>query len=169
MAEWFKQLGFDTESEQVKLAMKKVITWVGDQLTVDRLRRLFIFQADNDNSLDRMDNGVFIFGWLHLQMAFANSIHKQYWGTEQGRLLAQAAELLGKKKLKNARTQGPFHHDLVETIYEVTEAHVLEGWVHVGGVESVAELRNSPASMLRELVSTLVKTRASLEALDKMD
>jgi hypothetical protein len=37
MEEWFKQLGWDNPGEWMKVAMRKVVAWIGDQLTVDRL------------------------------------------------------------------------------------------------------------------------------------
>ncbi|KAJ3544610.1 hypothetical protein NMY22_g2724 [Coprinellus aureogranulatus] len=166
--EWFRQLGFDTKEKRVKLAMQKIVTWVGDQLTVDRLRHLFTRRADDDNSFERMDYSVFIFGWLHLQMALVNSIHKQYFGTTHGRGLRQAFELLNKKKLNTPRTQGPFHHDVVEAVYTVLEAHIREDWLRVGNVESLSELRNCDASRLKELAAELVETGASSAAMDRI-
>jgi hypothetical protein len=35
MEEWFKQIGWGEVSEKMKIAMKKVVAWIGDQLTVD--------------------------------------------------------------------------------------------------------------------------------------
>ncbi|KAF6756532.1 hypothetical protein DFP72DRAFT_989671 [Ephemerocybe angulata] len=167
--EWFRQLGFITKEQCIKLAMKKVVTWVGDQLTVDRLRHIFTFRADDDNSFDRLDFSVFIFGWLHLQMAFANSLHKQYLGTAKGRGLAQAFELLKKKKLHTTRTQGTFYHDIVETIYEVATAHVREDWLAVGGVNSLDKLRQRSARDLKKLAAKIVETRASSEGMDQVE
>jgi len=107
MEEWFKQLGWDNPGERMKVAMQKVVAWIGDQLTVDRLRGLFKFRAEDENSFERMDFVVLIFGWLHLQMAFANSLHKQYLGTSSGRGLKQAFEFLERKGLAKVLTRGP--------------------------------------------------------------
>ena len=60
--EWFKQLKMDTQKEQQTTAEKRVIVWIGDQLTVSRLRALFQRRSKDRNSFDRMDWGVFIFG-----------------------------------------------------------------------------------------------------------
>ncbi|TFK27907.1 hypothetical protein FA15DRAFT_753910 [Coprinopsis marcescibilis] len=111
---WFEQLGFKTTAEKIQLAIKNIITWIGNQLTVNCLRHLFTFRANDDNSFDCLDFLVFIFGWLHLQMAFAKSLHAQYLGTSKGQGLGQAFELLNKKGLFSTKTQGPFHHDLEE-------------------------------------------------------
>lgn len=167
--EWLGQLGFNTMAEKVKLATKKIVTWVRDQLTVDRLRRLFGFRSDEDNSYDRLDFSNYIFGWLHAEMANVNSLHKQYLGTKKGHGLAQAFELLNKKKLTNVRTQGPFHNDLVEAVYEIAEAHFREDWLKVGGVDSLDELRSCSAVQLKEMADKIVDTRASAGALDSID
>ncbi|KAJ2921425.1 hypothetical protein H1R20_g15670, partial [Candolleomyces eurysporus] len=167
--EWLGQLGFKTLLEQVKLSVEKVVTWVGDQLTVDRLRRIFTRRAGDDNSFDRLDFSIFIFGWLHLQMAFANTLHKQYLGTAGGRGLKQAFVLLNKKNLHTVRTQGPFHHDLVEALYEVANAHIRQDWLQVANVKSLAELRNRSAEELQDLATHLVDGFASSKAMDDMD
>ncbi|TEB27984.1 hypothetical protein FA13DRAFT_1712249 [Coprinellus micaceus] len=97
-----------------------------------------------------MDYATFVFGWLHLQMALANSLHKQFFGTTGGRGLKQAFELLNKKQLNTPRTQGPFHHDVVEAISTVLEAHILRGL----------------APELKDLAAELVQTGASGAAMD---
>ncbi|EGO01120.1 hypothetical protein SERLA73DRAFT_24599, partial [Serpula lacrymans var. lacrymans S7.3] len=85
LGKWLSQLRLDSLDKQKKTGLERVIPWVGDQLTVERLRGLFRFCAQDHNSFDRLDWLVPIFGWFHLQMAFANSRHKQYLGTTAGR------------------------------------------------------------------------------------
>ena len=46
----------------MKVAMKKIVTWIGDQLTVDQLCGLFKFQAEDENLFERMDYSVII--WM---------------------------------------------------------------------------------------------------------
>jgi mRNA-degrading endonuclease YafQ of YafQ-DinJ toxin-antitoxin module len=140
--EWFSQLGWSSLHERMRTAMSRIVAWVGDQLTVDRLRGLFRFRAEDENSFERLDFTVLVFGWFHLQMAFANSLHKQYEGTNQSRGLKQAFQLLEKKGLSKTLTKGLFHHDLEEALYEVAEAHVQEDWVVVGNVEKLADLHS---------------------------
>ncbi|KAF8997524.1 hypothetical protein BDQ17DRAFT_1248608 [Cyathus striatus] len=110
--EWLQQLGWTTAAEKQKFASDKVVTWIGDQLTMDRLRHLYIFHGSDDNSYDHMDYSVLMFGWFHLQMAHANSLHKQYLGTSKGQGLQHAFNLLNWKGLNKVMTQGPFHHNL---------------------------------------------------------
>ena len=97
--EWFHQLGLDSEQDQRQMATREIVTWVGDQLTVDHLHGLFKFRAEDENSYERLDFVVLMFGWFHLQMAYASSLHKQYFGTTQSCSLQQAFLLLEKKGL----------------------------------------------------------------------
>ncbi|KAK6974274.1 hypothetical protein R3P38DRAFT_3482943 [Favolaschia claudopus] len=123
--EWLHQLGLDATPElQKKIGLEQVMVWVGDQLTVDRLRNLARFRAEDDNSFERLDWLVSPPGWLHICMAFANSIHKQHIGsrTSKGRGLSAAFSALGRKGLEKTKTQGPFFHDLDETLHIIAEA-----------------------------------------------
>ncbi|KIJ06431.1 hypothetical protein PAXINDRAFT_32701, partial [Paxillus involutus ATCC 200175] len=86
----FRQLLLDSEDELKKTGLYRVFVWVGDQLTSARLRGLFNFRAQDTNAFDRLDWLVPTFGWFHLLMAFANSLHKQYLGTTAGRGLMHA-------------------------------------------------------------------------------
>ncbi|KAF6746516.1 hypothetical protein DFP72DRAFT_823129 [Ephemerocybe angulata] len=167
--EWLSQLGWMTEAQKREFALAKLVFWCGDQLTVDRLRHLFIYRGSDDTSYDRMDYSVLLFGWFHLQMAYANSLHRQYLGTERGRGLQHAFDLLNRKGLTKVLTQGPFHHNLDEALRHVAEAHIREDWLEVAEVESLAELRSRPAEELKRLAMRVVKKRASSEALDKLD
>lgn len=168
LEEWFKQIGWGKVTEKMRVAMQKVVAWIGDQLTVDRLRGLFKFRAEDENSFERMDFMVLIFGWLHLQMAFANSLHKQYLGTSSGRGLKQAFELLERKGLAKVLTKGPFHHNLEEALYHVAEAHLREDFLLVSGTKNLAELRQKTPEQLRELAREVVKKHASSHAIDEM-
>jgi hypothetical protein len=121
---------------------------------------LLKFKAEDENSFEGMDFAVLIFGWFHLQMAFANSLHKQYLGTSSGRGLKQAFELLEWKRLAQTLTKGPFHHDLDETLHHVTEAHILEDWLVVSGAASISELRSQSPGELQDLATKLVQEHA---------
>ncbi|KAH9474970.1 hypothetical protein JR316_0012069 [Psilocybe cubensis] len=167
--EWISQLGWNTLEEHQKTGQQRLMVWCGDQLTVDRLRGLFKFHAEDNNSFERLDFSIFVFGWLHCQMAFANSLYKQYFGTTQGRGLHQAFVLLQKKGLSKLQTKGPFHHDLQETLYEVAEAHFLEDWLEVTKARNIAELRNyTPLELVTHAKHILVH-RASSQALNAME
>jgi hypothetical protein len=169
LKEWFKQLGLDNPEARKKLGLQKIIAWVGDQLTVDRLRGLHLFHGEDSNSFERMDWLVLVFGWLHLQMAFINSLRKQYMGTSSGRGVMHTVNLLNRKGLTNDNVKGPYHHDMEEAIYHMLEAHLLVDWLKVSGASSLDELRNKTPQELFELADELVHHHASSEALDDMN
>ncbi|KAF9521996.1 hypothetical protein CPB83DRAFT_900054 [Crepidotus variabilis] len=139
--EWFRQLGWGSPLQQVK------------------------FCAGDKNSFERLNFLVFVFGWLHCQMAFANSLHRQYLGTSQGQGLMHAFILLAKRGLNTTQTEGPFYQDLTKPLYHITEAHILEDWLRVGGVTKILDLRNNSPEELWKLANTIVETRASSNAL----
>ncbi|KAF9231490.1 hypothetical protein BU15DRAFT_90901 [Melanogaster broomeanus] len=138
-----------SEKEQ-QLGLKKTIVWLGDQLTVERLRGLFKYRSRDANSFDRLD-------WM---MAFANSLHKQYLGTTAGRGLMQAFTLLGRKGLGSTSTRGPFHHHLEEALFHIAEAHIQLDWL---------ALRSRTPTELLTLAEQLVNKHASSDALELMD
>ena len=102
-------------------------------------------------------------------MAFANSLHKQFLGTTQGRGLRQGFLLLEKKSLTKVQTKGPFHHDLEETLYHVAEAHIQKDWLVMAGVEKLEDLRDQTPNQLCKLAEMITQQRASSEALDNLD
>jgi hypothetical protein len=167
--EWLSQLKLNSPEMQQKLGMERLIAWVGDQLTVDRLRNLFKFRAEDLNSFDRLDWMLFTFGWFHLLMAAANSFHRQYLGTARGRGLSQAFDLLAKKGLGSVSTKGPFYHDLNETLYTVAAAHLREDWLLVSNAKSLEDLRKKSAEELVALADRIVEDRASSSALERID
>jgi len=48
--EWMMQMGWGGKDAQKSVGTEKVIFWVGDQLTVDRLRNLAKYRAEDENS-----------------------------------------------------------------------------------------------------------------------
>jgi hypothetical protein len=121
------------------------------------------------SSFEQLDFTVLIFGWLHAQMAFANSLHKQYLGTISGHGLKHAFELLERKGLANVLTKGPFHHNLEEALYHVAEAHILEDWLVISGASQISDLRSHTPEELRSLATTLVEKHASSKAMEIID
>ncbi|EGN96551.1 hypothetical protein SERLA73DRAFT_58410, partial [Serpula lacrymans var. lacrymans S7.3] len=128
LTEWFKQLGLHSDEEQCRTGMECVIPWVGDQLTIERLRGLYKFRAQDHNAFDQMDWIIPVFGWFHLHMAFTNSLHKQYLGTTAGCGLMHAFTLLERKGLNYVQTKGPFYQNLHDTITHVAEAYIWTCW-----------------------------------------
>lgn len=144
------------------------MAWIGDQLTVDRLRNLFRFRAEDDNSFERLDWLLFPPGWLHIQMASANSLHKQHLGTANGRGLSAAFDVMRRKGLQSSQTQGPFFHDLSETLHIIAEAQIRELWLEVARAKDLAELRQKTPQELYQLAQKIVADHASSGALVRM-
>ncbi|KAJ7722007.1 hypothetical protein B0H16DRAFT_1790019 [Mycena metata] len=170
MADAFRQLLLDAVNEQMRTAIQRIIAWIGDQLTVERLRGLWKYRHEDHNSFDRLDYMIPIFGWFHLVMAFANSIHKQYLGNSAAiGSLRQAFDILKRKGLITQSTKGPFWHNLDEAIHHISEAHFRASWLDMGKVENLAELKSRSPAQLRELASTLIREHASREAVNKIE
>jgi hypothetical protein len=170
MADSFKQLLLDTKDEQEHTALHRVIAWIGDQLTIERLRGLWKYRHEDHNSFDRLDYMVPIFGWFHLVMAFANSLHKQYLGTSAGiGGLRQAFDVLKRKGLISQSTKGPFWHNLDEALHHISEAHFRAAWLDVGNVKNLGDLKTKSPQALKDLAEKLIQDHASREALNKVD
>ncbi|KAJ7103239.1 hypothetical protein B0H15DRAFT_935959 [Mycena belliarum] len=165
---WLHQLGRDTPEWQQKLGEEALMAWVGDQLTMDRLRNLFRFRAEDGNSFERLDWMVLSPGWLHIQMAFANSIHKQHLGTAKGRGLSAAFDVLERKGLQSSHTQGPFFHDLSECLHIIADAQLREVWLEAAKVKSLADLRTKTPQELHALAEQIISHHASSEALTRL-
>ncbi|TDL27181.1 hypothetical protein BD410DRAFT_714083 [Rickenella mellea] len=165
LGEWFRQLGLGSEAEQKKTGTERVIPWIGDQLTISRLRGLFNYRSEDFNSFDRMDSFVLVFGWLHTMMTFETSLHDQYLGTASGHGLRQAFEILQRKGLVTTSTKGPFHHHLEEAIVHVGEAHFRSCWLAEGGVKKLSDLRSKSPEELRRIAVRIIQFHASTQAL----
>jgi hypothetical protein len=168
IVEWLKQLKLGGKDMQTEIGLNRVMAWVGDQLTVDRLRNLFRFRAEDDNSFERLDWLVVPPGFLHISMAFANSIHKQHLGTSKSRGLSAAFDMLGRHGLMSQKTQGTFFHDLNETLHIIADAQIRELWLQVSGAKSLADLREKSPEHLWKLAEKIVSGHASSLALVKL-
>lgn len=136
---------------------------------MSRLAGLLKFRAEDENSFEQLDFAVFVFGWLHLQMAFANSLHKQYLGTSSGRGLKHAFSILERKGLQTVQTAGPFFHNLDEDLHRIAEAHLREDWLIESGAKTLSELRACTPEELRDLASRIVQNLGSSRAMQEMD
>ncbi|KIK77230.1 hypothetical protein PAXRUDRAFT_778608, partial [Paxillus rubicundulus Ve08.2h10] len=167
--EWFKQLNLHTKDERKHTGLERIIIWVGNQLMVERLCGLFKYRAQDHTSFDQLDWLVVVFGWFHLMMAFANSMHKQYLGTNARRGLMHAFTVLERKGLHTVQTRGPFHQQLHDTIYHVTEACIRDCWRVVSWTESLADLRQKKPEDLYKLAAEIIDQLASSSAVEQMD
>ncbi|KAI0054416.1 hypothetical protein BV25DRAFT_1922704 [Artomyces pyxidatus] len=166
--EWLRQLMLISPEEIKRTGLERIFVWIGDQLTVERLRTLIRYRSHDVNAFDRLDWIVPIFGWFHLEMAFANSMHKQHLGTNAGKGLLHAITNLERKGLASVQTKGPFYHHLDEVLMHKAEAHFRACWKVVGGVDDLRRLRTRSPEELVALAEKLVREHASVDALDAM-
>ncbi|KAJ3818577.1 hypothetical protein F5880DRAFT_1682852 [Lentinula raphanica] len=145
-----RSLHWHTVDQQTKVALERFIIWLGDQLTVDRLRGLWRQRHEDHNSFDRLDWMLPQFGWFHLYLGTSGAIGS----------LRHAFDVLKRKGLITTATKGPFWHHLDEAIYHISEAHFLASWLSL--------TRYSPTK-LRDLACKLVRERASHHALRKLE
>jgi hypothetical protein len=168
LGEWWRQLQLDTADKQKQTGEEKVIVWVGDQLTVSRLRGLQRFRCNDLNSFERLVFLKEVFGWFHLQIAFEHSLHSQYYGTQLGFGLIHAFDLLKRKGLQSPTVEGTFHHHLKEALLHISEARFRDLWSVIGKVDNLANLRNHTPEELHALAIKIVDNHASTAALQKM-
>ncbi|KAI0056259.1 hypothetical protein BV25DRAFT_1872872 [Artomyces pyxidatus] len=168
IVEWLRQLVLLSREEMERTGKRRIFVWVGDQLTVERLRGLIKYRSRDVNAFDRLDWIVPVFGWFHLEMAFANSLHKQFLGTNSGKGLLHAITNLERKGLASVQTKGPFYHHLDEVLLHKAEAHFRACWKVVGSVKDLRDLRARTPEELAALAEKLVLEHASVRALETM-
>ncbi|TBU51094.1 hypothetical protein BD310DRAFT_1043575 [Dichomitus squalens] len=166
---WLSQLGYTSDEEKRTIGQRWKLVWVGDQLTVERMRGMIRYRYDDVNSFERMDFYEPHFGWFHATMAFANSLHTQYLGTSAGIGLRKAFETLGRKGLMKQETKGVFWHNLDEALWHIGEAHFLSLWMEVAGVDDLAALTEITPERLISLSDEIFHAHASREAIHRLD
>lgn len=168
MNEWLRQLKLNSPEKRKELGRDRMIPVVGDQLTVERLRGLFKFRAEDDSSFERNEHILQFFGWFHLEMIVAGSLHKQFYGTSKTMGLMHDFTLLNKKGISRPITKGPFHHHLDEAIHHRLEAHLRYCWIIETRVRNLAELRKKTPRELLDLAEVIYRKHASSLALDAL-
>ncbi|KAH9892908.1 hypothetical protein C8Q73DRAFT_746651 [Cubamyces lactineus] len=108
--EWMRQLYIDEQDERMRTGTEHVLFWIGDQLTDNHLRGLANYRCEDLNGYNRMDWLVLVFGWFHILMVFANSLHRQYFGSLR------------------VKIKGTFYHYLHKGIIHIAEAHFCNCW-----------------------------------------
>ena len=165
LAEWERQLKFDTSEKRKYLALSVVIIWIGDQLTSSRLRGLQKFRCEDINSYERLSHLLPHFGWFHLEVALHSNYHSQFWGNTSGRTLAFAAELLNRRGLNSTSVQGLFHHNMEELLVHLGTASFRDVWCKIAGVERLSLLRDKEPDDLYQLAVRIVDEYASTNAI----
>ncbi|KAI0074983.1 hypothetical protein K474DRAFT_1600590 [Panus rudis PR-1116 ss-1] len=161
----WRQIGVFTLHDRIKLSTTAILLWVGDQLTVARLRGLKCYRSQDLNSFQRMDFIRELFGWFHLEIAFENSLHKQYYGTRAGFGLVHDFDVLKRKGLHSPSIKGTFHQNLRDALRHIAEARFRNLWTTVGKVKSLNELRKKTPSQLHTIAQSIVDDFASTAAL----
>ncbi|KLO05451.1 hypothetical protein SCHPADRAFT_839364 [Schizopora paradoxa] len=167
--EWFRQLRMASPADNKLMGLERIVHFVGDQLTIDRIRSIFRNRAGDYNSFDRMDYMQLNFGWFHLMLTYLSSLHDQYIGTSSGRGLQQAFDLLRRKGLNKVTTKGTFYHHMREAVIHVTTAHLRVCWMHAAGVKSLKELRTKSPQELLLLSDRILNEYASSAAINSID
>ncbi|KAL1670909.1 hypothetical protein EV122DRAFT_227347 [Schizophyllum commune] len=153
---WLYQLELAKGKEgQKTLVLEQIIFWAGDQLTVECLRGLHTFRAEDFNSFDWLDWMLPVFGFLHLLMAFSNGLHTQYLGSGSGRGISQAIDVPGRKGLSHAQTKGPFFCNLDELLEHMLTAHLRLDWLNITKVDHLTEPRLCTPQMLVQLAQEI--------------
>ena len=109
-----------------------------------------------------------MFGWFHLQMAFANSLHSQFYGSKATLGFSHAFDILQRKGLHSTSTQGTFHHTFEQALFVVGAARFRDVWRKVADVENLGELRKKSAIELYDLATTIWGSYASTAAIVKL-
>jgi hypothetical protein len=168
LAEWLCQLQIDSPEERKRTGEERVIVWVGDQLTVSRIRGLKKFRCEDLNSFDRLEHLKEIFGWFHAQIAQQQSLHSQYYGTRAGNGLAHAFDLLKRKGLHSPTVQGTFYHNLREGLHHIATARFRDLWCVIGSADSLKDFRSHTPTQLSDIANQILHKYASTNALDQL-
>ncbi|KAI0703595.1 hypothetical protein BC835DRAFT_1262654 [Cytidiella melzeri] len=167
--EWFSQMRLDDAQTRQTLAQNKIIPWIGDQLTVSRLRTLKKLRSWDLNWWSRMEGILELFGWFHAQIYQEQSIIKQHYTTTKGMGLKKAFNVLERKGLGSPSVKGNYHQTAREALKHVTMAHFQDLWQVVGNVEDLSELRGKTPEDLDTLAAKIVTEYASTNGLVQLD
>ncbi|KAF8598909.1 hypothetical protein BDV93DRAFT_450364, partial [Ceratobasidium sp. AG-I] len=136
------QVGFDTEDAIVKLTLKKIIPWVGDELTIARSHGGCDKRPEECNGYDRLDPFIFIFGWFHTLMCLSSTIFENHRGSAAGLGFTHSVLVLNRRGFsENMREKRPDYHTVKEYLMRKFEAHIRGLWLRVTGTTSIDELK----------------------------
>lgn len=110
--EWMRQLGLDGPEEVMRddETLKKLLVWIGDQLTTVRIRSVKKDREEDFNPEQRLECFFEVFGWFHAQLAEETSIHKQYYAAHKPYGLQHGFEILKRKGLHSTSVKGMSLH-----------------------------------------------------------
>ncbi|KAI0687714.1 hypothetical protein BC835DRAFT_1419737 [Cytidiella melzeri] len=163
LQEWLHQLQLDGEAARQS---KRLLVWIGDQLTVIRIRCLKKDRSFDMNFVQRFEQIFEIFGWFHAQIAEESSIHKQYLGTSDSFGLKHAFENMKRKGLNSTSVQGNFHYSFRDALKHIAEARFRDLWAVVGNTADLAELQTQTPQALDAIAQKIFEDYASTAALE---
>jgi hypothetical protein len=161
--------GCDSPEVRKAFAEGKLLSWIGDQLTCSRNRGLVRMRAGEFNSWLRYDNLHVVPGWFHTMMAYANSLHADFYGLGNDFGLAHALKVLERKHMATASTQGNFYHHIDEALHHILYALIRALFLTKSGKKDIADLRKLSPSKLLELATEIFDHDASNGALARYD
>jgi hypothetical protein len=162
-----KACGWDTPACRDWLAQEAVIPLAGDGMTVERVEGLQKLRVEDLNGWDRLDPFVVSFGWFHVVMHMAETLHEQFLGTAAGFGINHAATSLKRKWIINRDQRTPWFHHLDELIQHKLEAHILDCYRQVARVDKLSDLKELQPQQLVALAKTVFEQFASPRAYEK--
>ncbi len=165
----FRQLRMDSPKAQERIGRERLIPWVGDQLTISRLRGLQKFHCEDLNAFERMEWLIKVIGFMHCEIALEHSYHDQYYlPAGSGIGLRRDFDILKRKGLSSPSVKGTFHQDMRDGLLDVSSARFRDLWCVVGKVEDLAMLRQKTAPELYAIATQIHEEYASTGSLDKL-
>lgn len=156
-----------------KLAIERLIPWVGDQRTVQRCRGMQWFRAEDRNSIDRFEPLIFLFGGFHCEMALAAGVFETSRGSSSGSTFAHDVILLSRTGLNaSMNKKRPNFHTVDEFLLHQAEARFRGIFLAETGsaddVELFAWVENHTADEVLELAKKIHAEHASSGALYRL-
>ncbi|KAF8594259.1 hypothetical protein BDV93DRAFT_565624 [Ceratobasidium sp. AG-I] len=140
--EVLRQTGLDSGDKLVRLALERIIPWIGDELTAARCQGLKLQRQEEGNTYDRLDPFIFIFGWFHTLMCLASSTFENHRGSAAGLGFSHSVLVLSRCGFsENMRSTRPDYHTVKELLQHEFEARVQGLWLWATDTTSLEELR----------------------------
>ncbi|CUA73555.1 leucine--tRNA ligase [Rhizoctonia solani] len=142
LRDFLAQLGFNVEDKIIQMTLEMMVPWIGDQLTVARLRGLQWQRQEEPNGYDRLDPFIFIFGWFHGLMCLSSAIFENHRGSAAGLGFLHSVLILCRNGFSNnMRRKRPDYHTVKEYLMHEFEARVRGLWIQGAGKSTLAKLK----------------------------
>ncbi|KAG8704364.1 hypothetical protein FRC09_003599 [Ceratobasidium sp. 395] len=140
--DFLRQVALDSGNSLIRLTLERLIPWVGDELTIARLRALQWQRQEECNGYDRLDPFIFIFGWFHALLCLVTSIFENHRGSAAGLGFAHSVLALGRTGFsENMRQHRPDYHTVKEFLMHEFEARIRGLWLWITGTTTLDELK----------------------------